>query len=92
MVISRTNLIDGKTGVLQADTVIVLEGDRVLAVGSEGSITMPEGARVIDGEQKWVVPGYVDVHTHASSEKALQTYLAMGFTTIHLMPVCCFLH
>lgn len=86
VVISPTNLIDGKTGVLQADAVIVLEGDRVLAVGSEGSITIPEGARVIDGKQKWVVPGFVDVHTHSSSEEALQTYLAMGFTTIHLMP------
>lgn len=85
VVIQDTNFIDGKTGALQAGVSIVLEGDRVRVVGSADRIVVPEGARVIDGKGKWVLPGFVDVHTHYSSEEALRKYLATGFTTIHLM-------
>ncbi|MGH8251948.1 MAG: amidohydrolase family protein [Steroidobacteraceae bacterium] len=44
-------------------TVVIREG-RIVQVGPADSIELPDGATVIDGRGKWVVPGLVDAHVH----------------------------
>jgi len=44
--------------------VVVVENDRVTAVGAEGSVTIPRGARVVDLSGKTIIPGIIDVHCH----------------------------
>ena len=46
--------------------VVVLRGDRIVAVGRAGEVAIPQGARVVDASGKTVLPGYIDVHAHAS--------------------------
>ena len=48
------------------DGVVILRGDRIVAVGRAGEIAVPQGARVVDASGKTVLPGYIDVHAHAS--------------------------
>jgi len=43
---------------------ILVENDRIKAVGAGGSLTVPSGARVIDVGGKTIVPGFVDTHSH----------------------------
>ncbi|HEX6354975.1 amidohydrolase family protein [Actinophytocola sp.] len=43
---------------------VVLDGDRIRAVG-RGAGRSVAGAKVIDGRGKIVLPGFVDLHTHA---------------------------
>ena len=43
---------------------IVIEDNRIAAVGAEGSVTVPSGAEIIDVSGKTIVPGYVDTHAH----------------------------
>ena len=43
---------------------VLIEGDRISAVGDAGSVQVPRGARVIDAHGKWVLPGLVDAHVH----------------------------
>ncbi|MEJ7812254.1 MAG: LpqB family beta-propeller domain-containing protein [Gemmatimonadaceae bacterium] len=43
---------------------IVVTNNRIVAVGAEGSVTVPAGARTIDVSGKTVMPGLVDVHAH----------------------------
>src|SRR5215204_6376417 len=42
------NLIDGRGGPVVADSVVVLRGDRIVAVGKRGSVKIPDGAEVFD--------------------------------------------
>lgn len=42
---------------------ILIEGDRIAALGS--SLAAPEGAEVIDGSGKLVMPGLVNAHMHS---------------------------
>jgi imidazolonepropionase-like amidohydrolase len=43
---------------------VVVTNNRIAAVGAEGSVTVPAGARTIDVSGKTIVPGFVDVHAH----------------------------
>ncbi|MEO7916826.1 MAG: amidohydrolase family protein [Dokdonella sp.] len=74
------------------DGTLVVEGDRITAIGASGSVTVPANARVIDATGKTIVPGYVDVHAHANhftqgvvpqQNWAYYANLAFGITTMH---------
>ena len=44
---------------------VVVTGNRITAIGARGSVTIPEGAHIIDVSGKTVLPGFVDTHYHA---------------------------
>jgi imidazolonepropionase-like amidohydrolase len=57
-------LIDGFGGQPLADSVVLLEGERIKAVGRVGEVPVPEGAEVISTEGMDVLPGLWDMHVH----------------------------
>jgi imidazolonepropionase-like amidohydrolase len=64
--IKAGRLIDPKTGTDTKNAVILIEGDRITAVGVK--LTVPDGAEVIDLKDKTVLPGLIDCHTHITSQ------------------------
>jgi len=84
-------MADKDGGVIE-NGAIVIEGDRITAVGAAGAITVPAGAVTVDATGKTIVPGFVDAHAHGShgdDELVPQqnwseiVNLAMGTTTSH---------
>lgn len=72
--------------------VIVIEGDRIAAIGAAGEVDIPGGATMIDATGKVIMPGLVDAHAHGphgvgdfipQQNWRLIQDLAMGVTTIH---------
>jgi imidazolonepropionase-like amidohydrolase len=57
-------LIDGFGGPPVHDSVVLIEGDRIAAVGEEGKLAVPPGTRVIDANGYTVMPGLIDAHVH----------------------------
>lgn len=47
--------------------VVIVQGDRVVAVGPASSVSIPRGARVIDLPGHTLLPGLIDTHTHINS-------------------------
>jgi Tol biopolymer transport system component/imidazolonepropionase-like amidohydrolase len=43
---------------------IVVKDNRIVAVGPQGKVTIPSGAKIIDVSGKTIIPGYVDIHAH----------------------------
>lgn len=43
---------------------ILIENNRIKAVGASGSLTVPSGTKEMDLYGKTVIPGFVDVHAH----------------------------
>jgi imidazolonepropionase-like amidohydrolase len=63
-VIRAGTLIDGKSDNRKHDQIIVIQGNRIAAVGDAASAKMPSGAKVIDLSRATVMPGLIDSHTH----------------------------
>jgi imidazolonepropionase-like amidohydrolase len=59
-------LIDGRGGPPVANAVILIDGDRITAVGP--GLAVPANARVIDLSRFTVLPGFIDAHTHVTSQ------------------------
>jgi imidazolonepropionase-like amidohydrolase len=57
-------LIDGYGGKPLMNSVIIIEGERIKAIGTVGSIDIPKGAEVISTEGMSVMPGLWDMHVH----------------------------
>jgi imidazolonepropionase-like amidohydrolase len=67
VVVKAGRLFDGSSDTTRADQVIVIEDERVKAVGPASEVKVPEGARVIDLSGATVLPGLIDCHTHLGS-------------------------
>lgn len=85
-------LIDGTGGPLRPDMAVVVEGERIAAVGPDAEVATPPGARVVDLTGKYVTPGLIDSHQHIATppdrrqaEAALRRNLYGGVTSIRVM-------
>lgn len=50
---------------------ILLDGERIAAIGPAGSIAIPIGAKAIDLSGKTMMPGIIDVHDHVGPAQRL---------------------
>lgn len=71
IVIDGAQLWDGTGAPVVADSVMIVEGDRIQSVGPRGEITIPEGARVIDARGQTLMPGIINGHGHLGMVKGL---------------------
>jgi imidazolonepropionase-like amidohydrolase len=65
VVIRAARMLDVTSGRMLSNAAIVVQGDRIAAVNPA---TPPAGARVIDLGDVTLLPGFIDMHTHLSSE------------------------
>lgn len=89
VVLSGARIITMKGDEVIARGDVVVTGNRIVAVGAQGSVTIPSGARTIDVSGKTIMPGLMDIHAHMWPQwgvHAPQPYmytvnLAYGVTT-----------
>ncbi|WP_369818143.1 hypothetical protein [Novosphingobium sp. ST904] len=62
-------VIDGTGAGARANQDILVQGDRILAIGPHGSLPAEEvaGARKVDLSGRWVIPGLIDTHVHMAT-------------------------
>ncbi|GAB4512877.1 MAG: amidohydrolase family protein [Anaerolineae bacterium] len=66
--IHNGTLIDGLGGEPVANGAVLLEDNRIAAVGKAAAITAPEGATRIDVGGGTIMPGLIDTHVHIMFE------------------------
>jgi len=91
--LTHVKLIDGTGAPARTDQTVLIEGERITAIGASGSVEIPAGAEVLDLTGHTVIPGLVGLHNHSyytgGNGRAAQLsfsgprlYLASGVTTI----------
>ena len=63
-VLKAARLIDGTGAPAITNAVVVIDNNRITAVGSAGSVNIPANAKVIDLGNVTLLPGFIDAHTH----------------------------
>lgn len=80
LVLAGGTVIDGYGNAPIPDGIVVIEGDRILAVGGAGQVAIPEGAEVVSTEGMTVLPGLWDMQAdlmrlgHGDSARWNETY------------------
>ena len=90
--ITGARIVTMKGDEVIADGTIVVDGNRITAVGPTERVLVPAGAKTVDAHGKTVIPGIVDVHWHGGMgddgiipQQSWINYasLAFGVTTLH---------
>ncbi|MGH7477568.1 MAG: amidohydrolase family protein [Longimicrobiales bacterium] len=85
LVIRNGDVFDSERATLLPRTSIVIEGERIVALGPAAEIATPPGATVIDATGRTVLPGLWDMHGHfqmTSQTSGSIMQLATGITTV----------
>lgn len=64
------------------DGVVLIDGEKISAVGSRGKVKIPAGASIIDVKGKYVLPGLIDGYAALDNQAYANAYLYMGVTSI----------
>lgn len=89
---ARVVTMANEAGGIIDDAVILIEGNRIRAVGPRASVAIPAGARTVDLAGKTVIPGLIDGHAHGNQGEddiipqqnwSAMAHLALGVTTVH---------
>jgi imidazolonepropionase-like amidohydrolase len=91
LVLAGGTVIDGYGNAPIPDGIVVIEGDRILAVGGVGQVAIPEGAEIISTEGMTVLPGLWDMQVdlmrlgHGDSTRWNETYAPLAERVV--MPI-----
>jgi MFS family permease len=87
----NVNLIRMDRDRVEPGQTVVVQGDRIAALGAAGEVVVPDAAMVIDGTNRYLLPGLTDAHVHLLGFLPGLTrddfgdaplYLANGVTTV----------
>jgi Amidohydrolase family len=87
LLISNVNVVSIERNRLQPGRDVLIQADRIVAIGANGRRRAPKTARIIDGQGKFLIPGLWDFHVHIFSapgeeDLALPLYIVNGITGI----------
>jgi imidazolonepropionase-like amidohydrolase len=74
-------VIDGNGGAPLPDAVVVIKGNKIIAVGKRSNTKYPKTAKIIDAGGQYVLPGLIDIHIHYQDWMS-ELFLAHGVTSV----------
>lgn len=86
IVLLGATLIDGSGRAPLQNSIVVVKGDSIVAVGSRGRVRVPAGAQVIDARGMVLAPGFIDAHNHSDrgfkEDPSAASQVSQGITTV----------
>lgn len=83
--IQDVTVINPRTASVQSHWTVIVDGDRIRSAGPATAV--PQNARVIDGKEKFLIPGLWDAHVHLtkSGMLSLPLFVVNGITGVRDM-------
>jgi imidazolonepropionase-like amidohydrolase len=91
--ITNVTIVDVTGKPSKPGMTVVITGPAISAIGKTGRIKIPKGANVINGEDKFLIPGLWDMHVHifnnvskrSPNEYYFPLFIANGVTSVRDM-------
>ncbi|WP_439584903.1 amidohydrolase family protein [Dyadobacter bucti] len=81
--ITGATIIDGNGGEPVYDGCVIVTDGKIVDVGKNGVVKIPEGAQVVDAKGRALLPGLIDSHFHLDGVKDLPAlFLQHGVTSL----------
>jgi len=78
--LTAARMIDPVAGKAVDKPAIVIKDDRIVSVGTAGSLAVPEDARKLDLGGETILPGLIDMHVHITSRHDKAGYEKLGIS------------
>ncbi|HKN24495.1 MAG TPA: amidohydrolase family protein [Candidatus Acidoferrum sp.] len=94
IVITDVNVVDVRTGEIRPDQIVIIEKNRITAVGPRKDTRYPRNApTILNGKGSFLIPGLWDMHVHLvfgdwfprAQEISLPLFVANGVTSVRDM-------
>jgi imidazolonepropionase-like amidohydrolase len=93
LVLNNVTVVDVRTGLLQADQTVIIEGNRIASVSPGKSTKAPRNARNVNCHGLFLIPGLWDMHVHLvfgdwfpdAKDISLALFVANGVTGVRDM-------
>lgn len=77
----HANLFDSSSATVVPNSTVVIEGNKITAIGADGKVSIPKDAQVIDATNQTLMPGLWDMHVHLQPNDGLLN-IACGITSV----------
>ncbi|MBU1289286.1 MAG: amidohydrolase family protein [Alphaproteobacteria bacterium] len=74
------SLVDPVTGKVLKDVALVVDEGKVTATGTQSALKVPRGATLIDLSSETIMPGFIDMHTHLTSDPEDGGYASLALS------------
>lgn len=64
ILINNTNVLDVISNEILEDISIFVKNEKIANIGKSTCIDIDEGTKIIDGDDKFILPGFIDMHVH----------------------------
>ncbi len=78
LVFEGATVLSGPSWEPLPDSAILIEGDRIAMMMPSDSLPIPPDARVVDCKGKFILPGFIDMHTHCHTIAAIDFLSQFG--------------
>ena len=87
LAIIHAAVIDGTGAPAMMDMTILVDGERIAAIGPSARMAVPHGTRVVDARGRFAIPGLSDMHVHLAGGGAalLRRMAVSGITRVRDM-------
>lgn len=86
LVLTHVNVIDMTGAPARPDMTVVIDGNRIVALGKTGRVRVPLGAQLRDATGKFLIPGLWDMHVHIrETERTFPLFIANGVMGVRNM-------
>jgi imidazolonepropionase-like amidohydrolase len=91
LLIQNVNVISMNDSAILFNQDVLINGDRIMEIGPAKGKALKKGYTVVDGTEKYLMPGFADMHAHLPTDGQFQNkeymrlMLKAGITTVRSM-------